>query len=267
MKKIIASTLILVVIVSNFAFATDSNKLSKEELIQELIKETEFIKDDERFKQFLEVATGETFKQDYLSYPDNTLEDWESMSEYEQAVMTLTELRPRGFILSSNRDIFAENHDVFIEHAYSKPLFLECDPEDGEKVYQAFLKVWDWHWNNYEKNMEYINLYDKNIFKVDDYKNLDLSTSVAEKDSEGKKIETTTSEEDTTEEKATTTENKKELSEKDKEKDKEKETVSEANSSSEKNNNALMPILIIIIIAGIAVFVVFSKKNSNKDNK
>ncbi len=236
----------------------NKEKISKEELIKDLIKETEFIKDDKRFKNFIDFASSETFKQEYLKQPNTKLEDWESMSKYEQAVMTLTELRPRGFIQSKNRELFAKNEEVFIEKVYHKDLFINCDKVDGEKVYQSFLKVWSWHWDNFENNTEYINLYDNNIFKVDDYKDAPKTTLAEEKNN---KNNTSVDKE---KEQSTTKENN--IIDEDLDaKDRRKELASTNNYLSIIKNNIIS--IIILIIVGVALFVIYSKKKSNQDSE
>ncbi len=148
---------------------TLSDDLSNDDLIKELINETYFIIDDERFKQFIALATGETFKQEYLKDGKNDVEAWDSMNDYEKTVYTLVHTKPEGNLLSGAKNVYSKNRESFIEHCWNKKLFTDCDEEDGEIVYNAFLKIWNLQWDKWEKEKVYFNIFDNNVFLVKNY--------------------------------------------------------------------------------------------------
>lgn len=131
----------------------DSNAIYKE-----YIDEVSFIDNNSDYEAFLKIYSNDIMK-DYFLKADslNTADDWNKMSNFEKWNYYILFVRTKTLITGENA---VKSEDELLSQLTSEIALLN-KINDGEKVIEAVKSIWKWEWKQWEKNGEFINLYDE----------------------------------------------------------------------------------------------------------
>lgn len=139
------------------------------EMIKSFFEKTQFMANDSNYKDFLDMWTTALDKKSYLENKGNTEEAWNSMTKYEQACHNLLFDHPKSLILCVNHDLFAKDKVTFMKNLDFAKRVLNGLPK-GDVVYDEIVKVWDWHWDNWEGKKTIINPFEGEKYGKSDQK-------------------------------------------------------------------------------------------------
>lgn len=134
---------------------------------------TSFIATNPKYKAFLEMWASATYKKAFLEEQGNTEDSWNAMSLYQKASYSLLYIYPKKCILGGNSELYAKDRNTFIANLDIQRSTLK-NIENGDAVYDAIVAAWDWHWNNWETNRNFINPFEGTTYgQKDQVKNGD----------------------------------------------------------------------------------------------
>lgn len=125
-------------------------------IYKEYIDTVSFMKDDNRFSQFLKIYSNSIMKNYFLQADSlNTETEWKKMSNFDRWNYYILFVRTKTLILGTN-PVTTENE---LLDELSSEISLLSNIEDGDIVIEAVKKVWRWEWKEWQYG-RFVNLYD-----------------------------------------------------------------------------------------------------------
>lgn len=142
--------------------ANEKNEAGIKDVYETYINSVSFIKDDTKYKPFLDIYSYSIMKGYFLEAEStNTEEQWNEMTEYERFNYYILYVRPK--ILMTGINAVKSVSELKDGLTSEKQLLKNIDR--GNEVVKAIETVWEWEWNKYLETGEFPNLY--NIFEKD----------------------------------------------------------------------------------------------------
>ncbi len=146
--------------VNNNIESENIKDIEADKLFKTFQEKISFIENNDDYKEFIMVMSGVTYKNLFLEIEGNTEEKWDAMSKYQQACYSLMVTEPQSFILGINSNTYAKDNKTFISNLDLQKNMLNII-SNGDQVYEALVEVWNWHWNNWETERTFINIYNE----------------------------------------------------------------------------------------------------------
>lgn len=148
-------------------------------IYKEYIDTVSFMKDDNRFSQFLKIYSNSIMKNYFLQADSlNTETEWEKMSNFDRWNYYILFVRTKTLILGTN-PVSTENE---LLDELSSEIALLSNIQDGDIVIEAVKKVWRWEWKEWQYG-RFVNLYDPyNEDAAPKYNEVELNENDSNKD-------------------------------------------------------------------------------------
>lgn len=237
--------------------AEDMGEMTKdygEKLVEDFMKEFNYLESDSSFQTTINRYTTDKCKKDFLDCANSrgvdaniyTEKKWDSCSEFEKTMYMLLFVRPNNILLGANSADYATTKEDFVEYI---GLFAGLD--GAEEYADKIISIWGWQYDYY-----------KVTGRVEDFfQNMKIEEDSSEVNQEEK--------EDSKKEQISKTPEKNSADVDDKNKDakeRRKELSSKENYLSIINEN-IVSILLVLISAGILLFLYIRKRKNNKIKK
>lgn len=130
-----------------------------EKIVANFFEKVSFIANDEKYKNFLDLYTGDMFLKYYLDIDStNTREQWNAMGSYEKFVYYITYIMPYTRLMKN------EYSDV---NQYTDELVAQKNMLNsiggGDDIFNAIEQLWVWHYNYWTHTGTFYNFYDYNM--------------------------------------------------------------------------------------------------------
>ena len=193
MKKIGFATnfISFVITILLFAFpviAEDNNTIyftdTAEKVLDKFMARTSYLADIEEYQNRFDTVP-EWVEESYISENIGTIEEWDAMTDYERyAYMELCAM-PRsslikraGYELTYLKQLFMSTPNTG-SWATLKFLWNEID---FDTLYNAYAEVMEWHWNNWETQIVFIDIFSGKSIQKDDKATTESDTSILDED-------------------------------------------------------------------------------------
>lgn len=130
-----------------------------EKIIADFFEKISAIVNDDKYKNFLELYTGDMFLKYYLDIDStNTREQWNTMGSYEKFVYYITYIMPYTRLMKNKYTDVKQYTDELVAQ---KNMLNSI--EGGDDIFNAIEQLWVWHYNYWTHTGTFYNFYDYNM--------------------------------------------------------------------------------------------------------